>query len=220
MASAQTVLIVEDDASIRRVVELALSRVGGFRTLTACDGEAALPIAAREQPDLILLDVMLPKLDGPATLQRLRSDDATRGIPVIFMTARTQAHEREHYEQLGALGTIAKPFDPMALPQQIRALWDRVPATTAAAPPSDDLDVEAIVRRRTQELMVAVRKALDSTAGPVREQAIRLAHQLAGSAGTFGAPQIGQLAGEIERALTTDDDTRVPDLLVELSAEG
>ncbi|MBL4686196.1 MAG: response regulator [Nannocystaceae bacterium] len=221
----ETVLIVEDDDSIRRVAELALSRVGGWRTLVAYDGETALDIARQEQPDIILLDVMLPKLDGPATLWRLRQDSATMAIPVVFMTARIQAHEREHYAKLGALGTIGKPFDPMTLPRQIQTLLhDTEP--NAPAEPGLGLgmaDLMSVLPRRVHELRSAVLDDLDATNPVRRERAVRLAHQLAGSAGTFGSPELGIIAGRIERSLLNADSvaTRnaVDELLTRLHAQ-
>jgi two-component system, OmpR family, response regulator len=92
----------------------------------------ALPLAVREQPDLILLDVMMPELDGPSTFERLRESAATRHIPVIFMTAKAQTHELEKLRALGAAGVISKPFDPMALPAEIRAILAKAAAGAGA----------------------------------------------------------------------------------------
>ncbi|MGZ5848543.1 MAG: response regulator, partial [Ramlibacter sp.] len=79
-------------------------------------------------PDLLLLDVMMPGMDGPTTLARLRELPATRQVPVVFMTAKVQASEIENYKALGALGVISKPFDPMRLADQVKALWLEQPA--------------------------------------------------------------------------------------------
>ena len=118
------VLYVEDDADIRTIASLALEAVGGL-TLQACaSGAQALAHAAGFAPDLVLLDVMMPGMDGPTTLARLRDLPATRDVPVIFMTAKVQASEVQHYRALGALGVISKPFDPMTLAAQVQALWD------------------------------------------------------------------------------------------------
>ncbi|MFL6693558.1 MAG: response regulator [Ramlibacter sp.] len=118
------VLYVEDDADIRTIASLALEAVGGL-TLQACaSGAQALAQATVFAPDLLLLDVMMPGMDGPTTLARLRELPATRDVPVIFMTAKVQASEVQHYKALGALGVISKPFDPMALASEVQALWD------------------------------------------------------------------------------------------------
>jgi len=117
------VLYVEDDADIRTIASLALEAVGGL-TLQACaSGADALAGAAAFAPDLLLLDVMMPGMDGPTTLARLREVPATRDVPVIFMTAKVQASEVQHYRALGALGVISKPFDPMTLASEVQALW-------------------------------------------------------------------------------------------------
>jgi CheY-like chemotaxis protein len=120
----QRILLVEDDVDIQAVGRLALEAVGGFTVQVCSSGQEALNTASLLAPDLILLDVMMPGMDGVATFTALRQKDATRQIPVVFMTAKVQTHEVEQYKQLGALGVIAKPFDPMTLAQQIRELWD------------------------------------------------------------------------------------------------
>ena len=122
-AVLQRLLYVEDDGDIRTIASMALEVVGGF-TLQACaSGAQALAAAEQFAPQLLLLDVMMPGMDGPTTLARLRELPALRDVPVIFMTAKVQASEVEQYRVLGALGVISKPFDPMALPGQVQALW-------------------------------------------------------------------------------------------------
>lgn len=116
------VLYVDDEPDIREIVALSLSLDPALAAETAASGAAALERAAAGGLDLILLDVMMPDMDGPSILARLRADPATRGIPVAFVTARTQAHEVEHFRTLGAVGVVAKPFDPMTLAKDVRAL--------------------------------------------------------------------------------------------------
>ena len=116
------VLLVDDEDDIRTIGQLSLSRVGGWQTVLAASGAEALTRAAAEQPDLILLDVMMPGMDGPTTLGRLRAQEATAKTPVIFMTAKIQKHEVARYLELGAVGVIGKPFDPMTLPAEIKKL--------------------------------------------------------------------------------------------------
>jgi two-component system OmpR family response regulator len=119
------ILYVEDDEAIRAVAQLALELVGGF-TLTSCAGgaealaEAGKPDAAY---DLLLLDVMMPDMDGPAVLAALRRLPQTAHTPAVFMTAKVQAAEVAHFKSLGAVGVLAKPFDPMTLATQLRELW-------------------------------------------------------------------------------------------------
>ncbi|HEY3450556.1 MAG TPA: response regulator [Myxococcales bacterium] len=118
-AKLEKVLVVDDEPDIRRVGQMSLELVGQLKVLLASGGEEALSIAAEEQPDVILLDVMMPRLDGPATLALLRSAPATADIPVIFMTAKVQKYEIDGYLAGGAKGVIFKPFDPMTLSQEI-----------------------------------------------------------------------------------------------------
>jgi CheY-like chemotaxis protein len=127
------ILYVEDEADIRVIAEIALEVVGGF-TLTSCaSGREALEVAERAAPDLLLLDIMMPGMDGLSTLEALRAHPVTADTPVIFMTAKVQAAEIAHYKSLGALDVIPKPFDPMALAEQIRSIWSR-PRQAVPAP--------------------------------------------------------------------------------------
>ncbi|NEX62327.1 response regulator [Noviherbaspirillum sp. 17J57-3] len=121
----KTILYVEDDADIRAVAKIALEIVGGF-SLHVCSGgsEAVSAIEQGIRPDLVLLDVMMPGMDGPTTLKALRAFGELASTPVIFMTAKVQPREVEQYQAMGAIGVIAKPFNPMTLAQQVRKLWE------------------------------------------------------------------------------------------------
>jgi two-component system, OmpR family, response regulator len=114
------VMIVDDDAFIRQVAQMTLARVGNWTVVAAPSGSAALKMIPEEQPDIILLDVMMPGMDGPTTLSKIREEYPT--IPVIFMTAKVQHHEVEAYLSSQADGVISKPFDPMELPNQIQSI--------------------------------------------------------------------------------------------------
>lgn len=124
-------LHVEDEPDIREVAMLALRDVGGFEVETSCSGREALVKAPQFKPDVILLDVMMPGMDGPETLRELRKRPEIAGVPVIFMTAKVQAHEVGAYRKLGALDVISKPFDPMELASQVREILK----AAAARPP-------------------------------------------------------------------------------------
>lgn len=122
-----TILYVEDDQDIQSVAQIALEVVGNLHLRTCSSGpEALAAIEAGFVPDLLLLDVMMPNMDGPTTLAGLRKLSATLTTPVIFMTAKVQSSELDYYQSLGAIGVIAKPFDPMELSNQVRELWDKV----------------------------------------------------------------------------------------------
>jgi len=119
MSQKKTILIVDDEPRYVRLVEINL-QTEGYQVRTASNGQEAVEAVAADQPDLILLDVMMPDMDGPATLRRLRELPHLMSTPVIFMTAKVRASEVGEYQAMGALGVIAKPFDPMTLADQIR----------------------------------------------------------------------------------------------------
>lgn len=116
------VLLVDDDPHIRRIGELSLQKVGNFEVVLAKSGFEAIALAESESPDVILLDVMMPGVDGPTTFFRLQTNPATSNIPVIFMTAKVQKQEVQEYLVLGAIGVIGKPFNPISLSQEVRQI--------------------------------------------------------------------------------------------------
>jgi len=116
------IMMVDDDASIRRIAQIGLTGVGKFEVVLASSGAQALELFVSEKPDLILLDVMMPGMDGPATLLKLRELDLLSRVPVIFMTAKVQKQEVEGYRLLGACGVISKPFDPMTLSAEVQEI--------------------------------------------------------------------------------------------------
>jgi len=122
----EQVLLIDDDPSIRRIGEISLSRVGNWRVVLAESGLQALDAVSHEVPDVILLDVMMPNMDGPTTLRRLREKDFLAGTPIIFMTAKVQKHEVDSYCEMGAAGVISKPFDPMTLPAEIQRILEKL----------------------------------------------------------------------------------------------
>lgn len=123
MSELNRILYVEDEPDIQAVAQIALEAVGGL-TLKACSsGEEALAEAIAFAPDLLLLDVMMPNMDGPTTLLELRKLPALANTPVMFMTAKVQPQEIEYFKSLGAIEVVAKPFDPMTLAEQIKTIW-------------------------------------------------------------------------------------------------
>ncbi len=120
------IMHVEDDPSIQAVAKVALEVVGGFTVETCSGGEEALKNFHAFAPQLILLDVMMPGMDGPSTLKKMQSDFDLSAIPVVFMTAKVQANEIESYKALGAADVVVKPFDPMTLSDQIREIWQKL----------------------------------------------------------------------------------------------
>ncbi len=117
--AVKQVLIVDDEPDIREVAQLSLELGAVWTVWTAASGEEGVRKAREQQPDAILLDVMMPGMDGPATVRALRSDPAAAGIPVVLLTAKLQPSDRERFATLGVAGVIGKPFDPVALPGQV-----------------------------------------------------------------------------------------------------
>jgi CheY-like chemotaxis protein len=113
------ILHVDDEPDIRELVDMSLALNSDFQVRACCSGAEAIETAAAWSPYLILLDVMMPGMDGPTTLSELRKNRQTCEIPVVFMTARAQAREVEEFISLGAQGVISKPFDPMTLASQV-----------------------------------------------------------------------------------------------------
>jgi CheY-like chemotaxis protein len=117
---SRRLLLVDDDADIREVARLSLERIGGWAVVDADSADAAERRVVADGPfTAVLLDVMMPGADGPATLRRLRDGVLGADVPVIFLTAKVQRGDRERLEALGAAGVIAKPFDPIALPDEV-----------------------------------------------------------------------------------------------------
>jgi DNA-binding response OmpR family regulator len=120
----ERILIVDDESAIRLVCQLNLASVG-FQTLEASDGETALTLARTEHPDLILLDVMLPGIDGLDVAKELASSPETREIPILFLSARSDRSDEERGHEVGGLGYITKPFDPAELIDKVRDVLER-----------------------------------------------------------------------------------------------
>lgn len=123
--SAARVLLVDDEPDILAIARAALEFGGGFAVDACGSGLDALKRADACPPDIVLLDVMMPGLDGPSTLRELREKPATARVPVVFMTAKVQPEELRRYQSLGALAVIAKPFDPLSLARELRGLLGR-----------------------------------------------------------------------------------------------
>ncbi|KAF3890447.1 MULTISPECIES: response regulator [Nostocales] len=120
--TAKRILIIDDEEDIREVAQLTLESVGGWEVFTAESGIEGLKLAEIEKPDAILLDVMMPDMDGIATFQELQANPATQSIPVILLTAKVQSSDQRRFAELGVQGLIAKPFNPMMLNDQLTQL--------------------------------------------------------------------------------------------------
>ena len=197
------ILHVDDEPDIREVAEIALGLDPDFTCRSCGSGAEALRVAAEWQPDLILMDVMMPAMDGPATLVRLRVISATADIPVVFMTARAQTRELDQFRALGAVGVIPKPFDPMALAAAVRCYLEPVPEPD----PMDALRSGFALRiDRDVATLVELRAALEDGADPAETMTkIRhIAHGLAGAGGIFGFAVISSTAAQLEDAVMAE----------------
>ncbi len=192
--SAIRILHVDDEPDIREVVDMSLGLNPDFEVRSCASGMEALVTAAEWSPFLIMLDVMMPGMDGPTTLTHLRKNPATADIPVLFMTARAQTREIEQFIALGAQGVISKPFDPMTLAFQVRSHLQAVRMATLR---------DVFVRRARSDAAALSsfrtcppKEADIATLGRIRE----IAHGLAGAAGLFGLDRIGKDAASLEDA--------------------
>jgi CheY-like chemotaxis protein len=196
--TAVRVLHVDDEPDIREVVELSLSLDPDLKVRSCSSGGDALSAAVAWMPDLILLDVMMPNMDGPTTLTHLRQIPKTAEIPVVFMTARAQPRELEHFVSLGAEGVIAKPFDPMTLAASVRNYIGGLSAGIAAR--------RASFLERVRESAKSLAGEITALADPAAATAALsrigvIAHRLAGGGAIFGFIVMSRLAADLEAAV-------------------
>jgi two-component system OmpR family response regulator len=195
------IMHVDDEPDIREVVEISLGLDPGLATRSCSSGEEAIVAAIEWQPDVILCDVMMPAMDGPATLMRLRENALTANIPVIFMTARAQTRELDGFRSLGALGVIPKPFDPMTLAASVRSY------VQAAHDPMDDLRAGFLQRVRKDVVSLFEGRLLlrDGNRPPdVLDRIKRTAHGLSGAGGIYGFAEISDAAATLEDAVIAE----------------
>ncbi len=122
MTTTRRILVIDDEDGVREIIQICLEVTAGWEVLTAASGREGLTKAETEQPDAILLDVMMPELDGPATFRQLQANDATRSISTILLTAKAKVSEQQQFLDLGVTGVITKPFEAQDLVDQIREI--------------------------------------------------------------------------------------------------
>ncbi|GAA1914036.1 response regulator [Nocardioides marmoribigeumensis] len=120
------VLVVDDDDSVREITQLSLEAVAGWQVRAAGSGSRALEMLRERRPEVVLLDVMMPGMDGPTTFRAMQADPELRDVPVVLLTAKVRMGSVQPWDDLGVAGVIAKPFDPMSLAHEVSALvgWD------------------------------------------------------------------------------------------------
>ena len=200
------ILMIEDEPDIQAVAQLALEALGGFQVRICGTGREGVQAAVAFAPDLILLDVMMPGMDGPSTLQALRNLPQIITTPVVFMTAKVQPQEIAEYRALGVLDVIAKPFDPMTLAETILTIWERhwrAIAVAGSAALSDTFatslpDKLSAVDAEWEQL----RRSWDAE---VLARLYRLVHSLHGTGATLGFDDLSIAARGLEHALAALD---------------
>ncbi len=205
----RSVLYVDDDPDICVVVQTTLSLLAGLEVRTAASGQIGIDLAYEMRPDLILMDVMMPGLDGPSTFKRMRESALLANTPVIFLTAKVLPAEVAHFFHLGAIGVIGKPFDPEKLCDDVLALWQNMDTVRGATPACSgpvaeraqvDKLADSFLRRassdvdRLRKLIERARLGDQSAYG----EAERVAHSLHGAAAMFGFPEVSASGGVIE----------------------
>ena len=222
---ARKILIIDDEDDIREVAALSLESVAGWEVVKASSGAQGLARAEEHQPDAILLDVMMPGMDGPTTFRELRNNQATAGIPVLLLTAKVQGTDQRRFADLGVEAVLFKPFDPMTLSAQIALRWAGsralIAMTTTGQPgrrpdaafsqAMDGLWVRFLpeITERVAVLEAAAQAAREGAlTGKQREAAQAAAHKLAGVLGTFGLTRGTVLARELELTFARESSPR------------
>ncbi len=201
----QRVLVIDDDPDILAVIRITLRARGGFEVEVCQSGREAPGVARRFVPDVILLDVMMPGIDGPTTLEALKDDPQTAATPVVFMTAKAMPHETARYLDLGAAAVIAKPFDQRTLADELEQIVRR---SSSSALEDDDSGQAELLDAYAEALPAKVREIRELWArvesGPDAEATRSLylrVHNLAGTAATYGHPTLGDVAKQLEEVI-------------------
>jgi len=205
----QSVLYVDDDADICSVVQATLRLVPGLQVQTIDSGERAIDLAYEFRPDLVLMDVMMPGLDGPSTFKRMRESALLADIPVIFMTAKVLPAEISQLLQLGAIGVIVKPFDPLKLYADLIALWNKGTAghssIVGSGQPKAQAQVDSLTisfLQRAWADVINLAKMVEQAQNGDRSvfpEIERVAHSLHGAGAMFGFPKISEVGGTMVR---------------------
>jgi two-component system OmpR family response regulator len=206
----RSVLYVDDDPDICELVQTTLCLIAGLDVQTANSGAIAIDLAYELRPDLIILDVMMPGLDGPSTYERIRASTLIADTPVIFMTAKVSPTQIAHFLHLGAIGVIKKPFDPMTLGNEVDALWNQADSSRALkgvragkGQVQAHLDSLALnfLERAKGEVMRLRKLTASARHGDlsVLEEIERLGHSVHGAGAIFGFPSVSVSGGDIER---------------------
>ena len=214
-AAAGRILYAEDDQAIQAIAQVALGQVGGF-DLRLCDtGQELLDTFADFAPDLVLLDFMMPGMDGLQTMRQLQRRADAHDIPIIFITARGQATNVNELMQAGALGVIQKPFDPMTLATRIRDMWNQHQASQQQSQQIFDNHIEQLRQLYVEQLPTLSEQLGEAWSGLqagtgtslINSAFHQLVHKLAGSAGMYGLHEVSQTAQQLEEIMQAQPDS-------------
>jgi CheY-like chemotaxis protein len=206
MRKLKSVLGADDDPDVCAVVRASLRLTGGIDVRMTGSGEHLIDLALEHPPDLVLLDVMMPGMDGAATLRRMRENPLLHTIPAIFLTARVMPVDLRQVLPLGALGLISKPFDPLKLGDQILGMWNKVQMAVAApnSTPAAQVHVEGLaVRflRRAVTDIVLLREKIDQAGrgdAAALKEVEHIGHKMHGSAAMLGFHRVSAIGEAIE----------------------
>ncbi|NBX04177.1 MAG: response regulator [Alphaproteobacteria bacterium] len=205
----KNILYIDDDRDILSVARLALEKIGGFHVDTCSNSSKGIAVAEATQPDLIMLDVMMPGVDGPSLLRSLKTNVQLCGTPVVFMTARVQSAEMDKYAACGSAGVIPKPFNPMTLPKELNALWQAYQTTihNNMTCGLEDLRQQYLRNLPTKRAEIEafwrqVRMGKVSRGGTQKVE--RVVHNLAGSGEIYGYRALSRSARLLEELLARD----------------
>lgn len=217
----KSVLYVDDEQDILDVMKMCLEEIGNLVVHTVTDGKSIVSLVEKTKPDLILLDVMMPEVDGPATLIELRKNKQFDHIPVVFVTAKVQPDDIKIYTEMGAVAVVVKPFDPMEISAQVNAIWDQA---VSAGDSSDNINeiMRPLIHRFKHDLVDREAKLSEySETISNRElteieinELSSIAHKLAGSGTTFGFPHISQAGKELETCLQKEQKPEIVKLAI------
>jgi CheY-like chemotaxis protein len=207
----RSIAYVDDEPDLREVVQLALSLTTGAAIQCYASGAQALSQLPALRPDLVLLDVMMPEMDGPEVIRQMQANPLLESIPVIFMTAKALPDEIAHFRALGAIGVIAKPFDPTRLGEEVLGQWQAAATITRHAGAATQITkhVSALTARFAHRTLAELPVMRESSArlspgnADSLQQLKRWAHKVRGTAATIGLADVSARAGEIEELLSS-----------------
>ena len=200
----ERILFVDDDKDIQLIGKLGLERVGGFTVQVCSSGVEALEDLLEFKPDMVLLDVMMPGMDGLTTLEAIHRLPGYEDLPVVFVTAKAQRAEMQRYLERGALGVIKKPFDPVGLGERLEQLW--AAWQTGSARRLEALEIEDLriryresLRDRLQRVEELLEQAVGDHDRGTLQEAAGMIHNLGGSGAMFGFPEVSRVcqSGEV-----------------------